>query len=167
MHKTVNDLLAEAAIRDIQMRYCRAVDRMDWDLLRACFHADATTDYGFFAGAVEDFIAMAREGLKSYVGTTHFTGNQLVEVKGDSAWAEHYTVATHRLEEDDTAPERDLVTAVRYVDRQECRDGDWRISRRILVLDWWRIDPVVDAGPGPGVKTLARRDASDLSYSLL
>ena len=37
MKNTIDELLAEAAIRDVQMRYCRAVDRMDFDLLRTCF----------------------------------------------------------------------------------------------------------------------------------
>lgn len=165
MHKTVDDLLAEAAIRDVQIRYCRAVDRMDFDLLRTCFHSDATADYGFFQGGAEEFIAMARGGLTAYLGTSHFTGNQLVEVNGDSAWAEHYTVATHRCPADATGPLRDFVTAVRYVDRMERRAGDWRIVKRLLILDWWRNDPVADIGSAPQVQ-LAKRDGSDASYSL-
>jgi len=165
MNKTVDELLAEAAIRDVQIRYCRAVDRMDFDLLRTCFHADATADYGFFKGGVEEFIAMARGGLTAYTSTTHFTGNQLVEVHGDSAWAEHYTVATHRCPADATGPVRDLVTTVRYVDRMERRDGDWRIAQRLLILDWWRTDPVTEIGSAPQVQ-LGKRDGVDASYSL-
>ena len=46
MKKTIEDVVAEAAIRDVQMRYCRACDRVDMDLLRACFHPDATTEDG-------------------------------------------------------------------------------------------------------------------------
>ena len=95
MQKTIDELLAEAAIREIHVRYCRAVDRMDFDLLRTCFHSDAVAEYGFFVGGVDEFVAMAKDSLTTYTGTTHFTGNQLVEVSGDSAWAEHYTSATH------------------------------------------------------------------------
>ena len=165
MNKTIDDLLAEATIRDIQIRYCRAVDRMDFDLLRACFHPDATTDYGFFACGVDEFVALAQEALKAYLGTTHFTGNQLVEVDGDSAWAEHYTVATHRCPAEDIIPIHDFVTAVRYIDRMERREGEWRIARRVLILDWWRKDPVEDFGDGPGVQP-GKRDRSDASYSI-
>lgn len=165
MRKTMEQVVAEAAIRDIQMRYCRACDRMDFDLLRSCFHPDAMTEYGFFGGSVDSFIASARQSLSAFVKTTHNTGNQLVEVEGDGAWAEHYAVATHRLAADSQGPERDFVTAVRYVDRLECRGGDWRIARRVLILDWMRVDPTGVIGPEPEVQP-GRRDRSDPSYAL-
>ncbi len=164
MRKTIDEVLAEAAIRDIQMRYCRACDRMDFELLRECFHADATTEY-FGTADLDGFIEMGRQALPGFVKTTHNTGNQNVEVNGDAAWAEHYTVATHRLAADDTGPERDFVTSVRYVDRLECREGDWRIARRVLILDWVRVDPVGEIGPEPEVQA-GRRDRSDASYTM-
>jgi hypothetical protein len=163
VRKTVEDLLAEAAIKDLQIRYCRACDRMDFELLRSCFHPDATTQYGFFGGSVDHFIESAKAQLPHFLGTTHNTGNQLVEVSGNTAWAEHYTVATHRLAADQAGPERDFVTAVRYVDHLECREGDWRISRRVLILDWMRSDPVVSIDPQPEVEP-GRRDRTDPSY---
>jgi hypothetical protein len=163
VRKTIEEVVAEATIKDIQIRYCRACDRMDFDLLRSCFHPDATTQYGFFGGGVDEFIAGARQQLPQFVGTTHNTGNQIVEVDGTSAWAEHYTVATHRIAADELGPERDFVTAVRYVDRLECRDGDWRIARRELILDWMRSDPVVTIEPRPEVQS-GKRDRSDASY---
>lgn len=164
MRKTIEDLLAEAAIRDVQMRYCRGCDRMDFELLRECFHPDATTDYGYFGGSVDDFIASAKVQIPSFLITTHNTGNQNVEVNGDTAWAEHYTLATHRIAADERGPLRDFIAAVRYVDRMECRDGDWRIAHRKLVLDWTRTDPVPGVPDDPGVP-LAQRDRSDISYS--
>jgi len=168
MRKTIDEVLAEAAIRDLQIRYCRAVDRMDWDLLRSCFHVDAQTDYGMiYKGGVDGFIAMGSTGLAAYEGTTHITGNQLVEVRGVNAWAEHYTVATHRMPAGDDGPERDLITAIRYIDQAECRDGDWRIAHRALVLDWWRVDPVHDLAPRPFSQPGARRDRGDPSYRYL
>jgi SnoaL-like domain len=164
MKKTFEDIIAEAAIKDVQMRYCRACDRADYDLLRSCFHPDATTSYGFFGGSVDDFIASAKQQLPLFLHTTHNTGNQNVEVAGDSAWAEHYTVATHRLAADEHGPLRDFVTAVRYIDRMECRDGDWRIAHRKLALDWTRTDPVGAAPPDPDVPR-GERGKGDPSYS--
>ena len=163
MHKTLDEMLAEAAIRDLQIRYCRAVDRMDFELLRSCFHSDARADYGFFQGGIEAFIAMARESLKGFSSTTHFTGNQLVEVSGERAWAEHYTSATHRYLADAEGPERDFITLVRYIDQLEKRSGDWRIAERVLLLDSWRIDPVSGMGNAPDVQP-GRRDRTDGSY---
>lgn len=164
MRKTIEGVVAEAAIKAVQIQYCRACDRMDFELMRACFHPDATTDYGYFGGGVDDFIAGAQAGLPMYVCTTHTTGNQSVEVDGDTAWAEHYAVATHRIAATDDAPEHDFVTAVRYIDRMECRGGDWRIARRVLVLDWMRSDPVTVIEPRPDVQP-GRRDRSDASYT--
>lgn len=165
MKKTIEDVIAEAAIRDVQMRYCRACDRMDFELLRACFHSDATTDYGFFGGSVDEFIASAEAALPGFEVTTHNTGNQNIVLNGTTALAEHYTVATHRLAADEHGPLRDFITAVRYIDRMECREGDWRIARRALVLDWTRTDPVGLVPPDPEVPR-AQRDRSDLSYTL-
>ena len=164
MRKTLEDVLAEAAIKDIQVRYCRACDRMDFDLLRSCFHPDATTQYGFFGGTLDEFVESARAQLPHFVATTHNTGNQLVEVSDDAAWAEHYTVATHRLAADESGPERDFVTSVRYIDRLECRDGDWRIMHRALILDWMRSDPVTVIEPRPDVQG-GKRDRGDASYT--
>ena len=157
MRKTIEEMLAEAAIKDIQMRYCRACDRADFELLRSCFHPDATTSYGYFGGSVDDFVVSARQQLPHFLLTTHNTGNQNVEVTGDSAWAEHYTVATHRLAADEQGPLRDFATSLRYIDR------DWRIAHRALILDWTRTDPVGDGPPDPDVPR-AMRDRSDLSY---
>ena len=85
-----------------------------------------------------------------------------VEVAADAAWAEHYTVATHRWPLNEQGETRDMIAAVRYVDRMERRGGGWRIARRVMVLDWHRIEPVsgVDVGMAGG-----RRDRSDPSYS--
>jgi hypothetical protein len=165
MRKTIEDVIAEAAIRDVQMRYCRACDRMDFELLRACFHGDATADYGVISGSVDHFIASLQAALLRFVVTTHNTGNQNIVVNGDTALAEHYTLATHRLAADADGPLRDIITSVRYIDRMECREGDWRIARRVLVLDWTRTEPVSDGPPDPDVPRAAR-DRSDLSYTL-
>ncbi len=163
MGRTTQDLLAESAIRAVQMRYCRAADRVDFELFRSCFHHDAVLQFSFFTGGVEEFIGMAEQMLQGFVITTHFTGNALVEVEGDAAWCEFYTLATHRIAADDKGPERDYVTAVRYIDHMECRDGDWRIRHRHCVLDWGRTDPVPEYCEGDKIGA-ATRDRGDPSY---
>jgi hypothetical protein len=168
MNKTIEEVVAEAAIRDLQMIYCRAVDRMDWELFRTCFYPDAEFDYGvIYTGGLEGFIAMGSAGLATYAATQHFTGNQLVRVTGETAWAEHYAIASHRIDATADCPEYDMVTAIRYIDRAERRNGDWRIARRELILDWWRLDhdPEVGPGQGPIRKRTGRRDRSDASYA--
>jgi ketosteroid isomerase-like protein len=161
MPKTVDQLLAEAAIKEVQIRYCRACDRCDFAALRACFHPDATADYGHGIWDLDAYMAHATTMSANFIATTHNTGNQLVELDGDAAWAEHYTVASHRWPIDDEGNTRDLIAAVRYVDRMERRDGEWRIVRREMVLDWHRVEAVTGMDPAAA---RGRRDRSDPSY---
>lgn len=162
MAKTIEQLLDEAAIKEVQVRYCRAADRVDFEELQACFHPDAAADYGHGVWNLEEYMAHAKEMTAKFIATTHNTGNQLVEVSGDAAWAEHYTVATHRWPFDEQDETRDLIASIRYIDRMERRSGQWRIAKRKMVLDWHRVEPVsgVDAHMAGG-----RRDRSDPSYS--
>jgi len=164
---TTEDLLAAEAIRDLQRRYCRGVDRLDWQMVRAVFHDDADLDYGFMRDGPDQFVATAREGLLTYSSTTHFIGNQLVEVDpgGQSARAEHYVTAWHRCPADDAGPERDFVCWFRYADRCELRRSEWRIAARVLLVDRWRTDPVGEAGLGPTTRR-GIRGPDDPSFTI-
>ncbi len=163
MAKTIEDLLAEAEIKEVHLRYCRANDRRDEELMRSCFHKDAVIEL-HESLSVDAFIALGREILSKYTVTWHNTGNQLVEVDGDAAWAEHYTISSHRIAAGDSGPDRDFVASGRYVDRMERRDGDWRIARRMMIVDFTRTDPLPPAEPGLGTSGGAR-DRSDPSYA--
>lgn len=161
MARTIEELLDEAAIKEVQIRYCRAADRVDFEALRACFHSDATADYGEGPWNLDEYMAHAEEMTAKFIVTTHNTGNQLVEVDGDSAWAEHYAVATHREPLDEKGETSDMIAGIRYVDRMERRGGQWLIASRVMVLDWHRVDKVT--GPTAGL-TRGRRDKGDPSY---
>ncbi len=164
MPKTLEDLLAEAEIKDVHLRFCRANDRRDEELMRTCFHRDAIIELHETL-TVDAFIALGRAVLSKYAVTWHNTGNQLVEIDGDSAWAEHYTTSSHRISADDAGPERDFVAFGRYIDRMERRGGEWRIARRTMLLDFTRTDPVPPSALGFGTPSGAR-DRSDPSYTL-
>ena len=162
MPQTIDDLIAEAQIKDVHIRYCRANDRRDEELMRSCFHPDAVLELHKELD-VEAFLALGRQILGRYNVTWHNTGNQLVEVKGDAAWAEHYTISSHGIAADGDGPDRDWIAYGRYIDRMERRGGEWRIARRKLVVDYTRMVPVAsgDLGSGGGA-----RDRSDPSYQL-
>lgn len=165
MPQTHDEMLAEEQIRDVQRRYCRGIDRLEFDMVRACFHRDAELDYGHYKGDADAFVTMAEEVLDTYSSTTHFIGNQLVEVNGNTAWAEHYVVAYHRCPAVEGVPEHDFICNFRYADRMERRNGEWRIARRILLVDSWRHVPLPDLGPGPTM-TPGTRDRNDPSYAM-
>ena len=159
----LRQLLDEAAIKKLHIRYCRGVDRLDWDIVRSCYHPDGTDDHGSYKGGIEGFIEWASVGLPRFESTTHFTGNQLVEVNGDVAWAEHYAIVFHRRPANAEGPAADLIANVRYVDRLERRDGEWRIAARIVLADSNKVDAVESCWLGDDLQP-SRRDRTDPSY---
>ncbi|WP_268959227.1 nuclear transport factor 2 family protein [Paraburkholderia elongata] len=50
----------KAEIREVHTRYCRGIDRMDFDLVRSCYHPDAIDRHGAYEGGVEGFIESSR-----------------------------------------------------------------------------------------------------------
>jgi SnoaL-like protein len=94
----------------------------------------------------------------------HFVGNQLVEVDGDVARAESYCVAYHRRAASADEPASDLIIGLRYCDRLERRDGEWRIADRVCAMDWSRIDPVTAEWVFPPEAVRGRRDHQDPAY---
>ncbi|WP_063553187.1 nuclear transport factor 2 family protein [Burkholderia territorii] len=164
MEAKLQQLLDEADIRRVHIRYCRGVDRMDWDLIRSCYHPDAIDRHGAYEGGVEGFIEWAAELLPIFECTQHFTGNQYVQVDGDVAYAEHYAQAIHRTRPTSDAPAMDWIAFIRYVDRMERRNGEWRIADRMVVLDSQRSDPVPAESAPLGKFNVGRRDKGDPSY---
>ena len=160
MGLSVEDLLARQEIAEVIYRYARGIDRLDFDVVRSCYHPDAYDDHGAFKGSVDEFIEAAASWLPRWTATQHFMGNMLIEVDGDRARAETYAVAYHRRE-DDEGNGKDDIMGIRYVDRFERRDGDWRIAHRVVVNEWRRVDPVAGARGRGVVGEWGRRDASD------
>jgi hypothetical protein len=165
MAKTIEDVIAEAEIRDVHLRYCRANDRRDEELMRSCFHPDAVIELHETLN-VDAFIAMGNAMLAGFTVTWHNTGNQLVEVSGDAAWAERYTTSSHRTPADESGVARDLIVSGRYIDRMERRDGEWKIARRKMVVAFTRFDPVNPGDPAAAGAVGGMRDRSDPSYAM-
>jgi len=155
-------LLDERAIRNVVLRYCRGVDRLDEDLVRSCYHPDASDEHGSFSGDVEAYIAWSFRLLRGYDATMHFIGNQLVELRGDVARAESYGVAYHRKEGGEAR--QNLTTGFRFVDRFERRDGEWRIARRVATTEWARVERSQDRWPIPDHLRGGSRDRNDPIY---
>ena len=141
-------LLAERAIKEVLHRYARGVDRYDLDLVSTCYWADATDDHGTYQGTVAGFVEDIRTRLLRFERTMHVLANCLIEtdLAHDRARAETYCLAFHRFADGADAGgspgPADLTAALRYVDRFERRDGEWRIADRVLAYEWARLDPV-------------------------
>ncbi|MFT7650624.1 MAG: hypothetical protein ACI8Y4_005398 [Candidatus Poriferisodalaceae bacterium] len=161
MALTLDDLLARQEIADVILRYARGIDRLDFDLVRSCYHPDAYDDHGSFKGDVEAFIEMCSAFLPTWTATQHFMGNMLIEVDGDVARAETYAVAYHHRDNDDGTG-KDDVFGIRYVDRFERREGDWKIGHRVVATEWRRVDPVLKTAKRDQVGVWGRRDGNDV-----
>ena len=154
----IRELLDKQALHELVLRYCRAVDRADEELLLSCYHPDAFDDHGSFRGGPAEFAEHLRGGTLNpeiQVGPVqHALTNAVFEVRGDVAYGESYvevrrTLADGRLER----------AMGRYVDRFERRDGEWRIAHRRVLLE-----SAVAAGYDPADFTPSRRDRGDVSY---
>lgn len=142
--KRLARMLDQQEIRDVYYRYCRGVDRRQYDMIRSCYHPDGTDNHGEFVGDVDGFIEHVKSTVVRFERTMHFLGNILIEVDGDQARGEAYAFACHRLAASRGKPQRDFTVALRYVDDFERRNGEWRIAHRICVFEWSRMDPVGD-----------------------
>ncbi len=157
-------------IEDVVLRYCRGVDRMDRELVRRCYHADATDEHGSFRGSVAEFLDWVFPLLAKYTSTFHLVGNVLVEFgEPGLAAVETYGIAFHRSERE--APHLNLISGFRYVDRFERRPVDgrpqWRIATRTTVVEWSRVDERAGWWPTPEDVRTGRRDRSDVVYEVL
>ena len=154
------------AIHDLVLTYCRGIDRLDRELVRSCFHPDATDTHGSFRGSVDEFIDWAFALLERYDATMHLVANHLATVRGRAAVAETYGVAHHRSADPD--PRRNLTVGFRYIDRLERRDdGPWRIARRIATTEWVTAPTADAAWPIPTDSAIGHRDHSDPLYVFL
>jgi hypothetical protein len=145
-------LLAKDAIADVAKRYCRGIDRCDADLVRSAYHPDAFDDHGTFKGNAWEFAGYATAALRQrYRATMHAITNHSIDVDlaAGTATGEVYTLAYHLRREDGSDDGRDVIDAWwgRYLDRYECRDGDWRIAHRVCVHEWTAQVPVEQAMP--------------------
>jgi hypothetical protein len=163
-------------IQDCLFRYVRAVDRRNWDMVRAAYHPDAYDDHGNYKGNIDGFIASVSERHATIEQSMHVVGNILIEFDGpDGALVEAYFITYQRMgpEAGDArlpylrggliAPDQAVETEVvgRYVDRMTRRDGVWRIAHRVVVFEVSRGQPA-PAGGGLGTNwAVSRRDGND------
>ncbi len=151
-------LLDRAELHDLMMQYALGVDLRDYDRIRNCFASSFRAAYGSreFTGADElvEFIS----GVDHFPSTTHFLGTQLIDVDGDEAWMQTYSLITHRPNEEDSST--DWVAAGQYVDRLVREEGRWRIAERGPSARTTRPEPPVPpAADDPRVEELLDRAA--------
>lgn len=120
-------------IADCLARYSRGVDRGDRELVLSAYHPDGTDDHGQFVGTATEFADWAL-GMHqaTHVSHQHCLFQHTCDLDGDTAHTETYFIflAMHQHGKPWS------MTAGRYLDRFERRDGRWAIAHRVCVRGW-------------------------------
>ncbi len=153
-------LLDREDIRECISRYARGVDRLDDELVRSAFHDDAVDCHGSSCFGREEFIAAIRPLQTGREFSQHFIANQAIDVDDDAAHVETYFTVAFKMA--DTAEVE--VRGGRYVDRFERRDGIWRISVRVVVMEWSLTGDAKSMQKMLRTNHRSTRDRTDVSY---
>lgn len=118
------------AIRECVLRYSRGVDRLDTEQMKSAYWPEATDDHGRFVGNGHEFADRVAGTHDRWAASMHCNYNHSIEFDDAThARGEIYNV-TYLLPKDGGPWS---VWLGRYLDRYECRDGDWRIIHRTCV----------------------------------
>jgi SnoaL-like domain len=130
------------AIRELFDAYARCADTRDAEGQKALFLEECTfAVYMSGEGTEPTNVIEGREGLtpvfadlNQYSHTMHFNGQSTVDVDGDEATGDSYTIAHHLSGE---GPDRTVMIAyLRYLDTYAKVDGTWFFTERKLILKW-------------------------------
>jgi ketosteroid isomerase-like protein len=162
----IERMLDERAIRTTLAQYCRAVGRMDMDLLRTLYTDTATVDAGSPAdGDIAGYLDYIASGIERGIGKVPIVlGQTLFTFDGDTAWTETYLHAAHEKTVDGEVVQ--VLFFGRYLDRL-VRTGDrWLIDHRKVVYDWVR-EEAVPEGSTAHLNVAGARSGEDASYAFL
>jgi hypothetical protein len=148
-------LLDKNDIYEVLTRYCRALDRADFDLMNTVYWPDGIDNHGVFNGNASEFSRFIVDEIQNWFEVTmHGLLNCRIDVEGNFASSETYLFAYHKVREekaseifgskymdmfDKSGLNPDLhhfYYGGRYLDQFERRDGEWRILKRQCVMDW-------------------------------
>jgi hypothetical protein len=129
-------LLDASAIQEVMLRYTRAADRNDPELMKTIFWDEGTDDHGMYSGSAKGFFERAYRNRDLLSARYHIIGTpRIVERLGDAqAKVETYFhyVGVFVGEGDGTIQS----CGGRYRDVFERRNGEWRVLRRVTIYDW-------------------------------
>jgi hypothetical protein len=177
-------------IQNLLGLYCRAIDRLDVELLKSLYHPDGTDHHGPYAASAHEFADIIMARLREIVTYGfHTVTHSVIEVHGRFAEAESYYYGYHKI-----APGYDAIAnffgkryadeqvrngkigqaheylcAGRYLDVLEKRKGQWKILHRDITNEWGQCQPTNLSDEGePGRFVLpGSRDRQDPVYGLL
>lgn len=150
-------------------QFCRAVDRLQFELLDEVYHAGAVHDHGIYKGDVNGWIEFTRHRHQTIRYSSHHVGNTVIEfADNDNAAVETYFLVWQSVTAEsspfpaDSAEVADyeILLSGRYLDHFVRKGGRWGIMARTAVSEsvLKMTEPVPPFGAGITGQT---RDSSD------
>jgi len=155
MSREIEILLAEREITRVILQYARGIDRLDFEMVRDCFHPDAEIEYGsVFRGDVDETIAWLDSALRRLQGTLHSFAPSWIELdlEAGTADCETRSINSALFPPDQAGQSIQNVTGTYYYDRFERRDGRWRLVHRRNAGAWQLNVPERPSPPPPIVE---------------
>ncbi len=132
----MNTQLDEQAILRLAHLYAQAVDCGNAEDLVALFTEHGVIDRSGNVWRGRDAMRGIAGRLEElYASTLHTVRNQTVEIDGDTAEGETYSVAMH-LKRPENGTQTRIDWGIRYQDRFVREDGSWLFAKRELIVDW-------------------------------
>ena len=124
------------AVEDLLIRYARAVDARDFELVATCFTADARAQYAgrTLDPGVEGILSYQRQRVVRFRASMHAVCNVSVDLKGDSAASQCYAVAYLVMQ--DGGDEVVRMRGITYSDTLLHGPRGWRIADRVHREVW-------------------------------
>jgi hypothetical protein len=184
----IQSILDRQEIEQVLAMYCRAIDRMDLELLKSVYHPDGTDDHGSFSGNAHEFAKQIIASLtESIIDGMHTVTHSAIDVKGNFATVESYYLAYQLCpgghekvaaffgeryakmvtEQGAIQSNHDFFCGGRYIDLFERRHGQWKILRRKITNEWNVVQPagrITDQGYIAAYNLPGRRDKTDPVY---
>ena len=158
----IDRLIAKDAITTVLSKYAQAIDRCDIEQLKTVYWPEATDDHGTFSGNAMEFAEHIMPLLSTMTHTMHhITTIDVTLIEANRAQCQSYFMAWHEVDDSE------VIVGGRYLDNFECRDGEWRIRDRVVVMDWNQTRPnTAKWGAGEMFSTLkfGGRAPGDISY---
>jgi hypothetical protein len=179
-----------AEIENLLGIYCRAIDRLDLELLKTVYHADAIDDHGAICANAHEFanqIIATLGQICTY--SMHTVTHAVIDIRGDKAISEAYYLGYHLIDGNTDAignffgpayqeaqrkagklnQPHAYICGGRYLDELHKRDGVWRIFRRKITNEFsiCQAEETAAEGMPAAFSVPSRRDRDDPLYALL
>lgn len=177
-------------IQNVLGTYCRAIDRLDVELLRTVYHDDAIDDHGAMCMNAQDFAPHIVETLSKVCEySMHTVTHAVIDVRGDMATSEAYYLGFHTISAGDQAiggffgpaylaaqhmaglvnQPHEYICGGRYLDVFQKRGGVWRIANRKITNEFNICRPQSTAVEGlpAAFSCPGSRDRNDPVYRLI